>query len=187
MAYSAAKRRLYHVANWRRDKRAARDRAAKRSAEMKSGPCVDCGSRLPPCAMEFDHLPGTLKIDKLSRLIEVRPLSATSETEKCDLVCVNCHRVRTKARTVRSCRVLGPSRKAREDLVLQLKSNPCSDCGHGFPPEAMDFDHVRDQKLACISVLMRTGSMSRLQTELSKTEVVCAACHVVRTTTRRAA
>lgn len=60
---------------------------------LKSGPCVDCGGSFAPCQMDFDHLPG---MPKLFNVAEAGgPIKASSEAAKCDLVCANCHRLRT--------------------------------------------------------------------------------------------
>ncbi len=183
-AYDAGLKRAYHVANWKRDKQKRNGRTRERLAVAKSGPCADCGKRYHPCAMEFDHLPGTNKIAKVSRIAATSPRSLAEEISKCDLLCVRCHRIRTKARTVRTV-FNRKHRQAREDYILALKSKPCSDCSTCFPPEAMEFDHVRGVKVACISVMMRNASFERLIAEVEKTELVCAVCHALRTNSRR--
>jgi hypothetical protein len=64
--------------------------------ERKTGkPCMDCGGMFPPVAMDFDHVRGK----KLFNVGMAKSLEALdSEIEKCDLVCANCHRVRTATR-----------------------------------------------------------------------------------------
>ncbi len=67
---------------------------------LKRGPCMDCKKKFDPCAMDFDHRDSSLKIDKVSRLLS-RSFSKErilEEINKCDLICANCHRVRTKLR-----------------------------------------------------------------------------------------
>ena len=67
---------------------------------LKSEPCLDCGNRFPPEAMDFDHRPGTEKFGQISQLCREQSWSAVlEEIEKCDVVCSNCHRVRTSRRT----------------------------------------------------------------------------------------
>lgn len=63
-----------------------------RLAELKDGPCADCGGSFPPCAMEFDHVRG----DRLYGIgINTIMRSDTAdELAKCELRCANCHRVR---------------------------------------------------------------------------------------------
>ena len=68
-------------------------------------------------------------------------------------------------------------------LIDTLKSIPCMDCGGLFPPEAMDFDHVRGKKLFQIATSMGI-SLDRLEAELAKCDLVCANCHRIRTRKR---
>lgn len=64
--------------------------------EFKTGkPCMDCGKSFPPCAMDFDH-----QADKVASIANAvaRGFSIERllvEIKKCELVCANCHRVRT--------------------------------------------------------------------------------------------
>jgi hypothetical protein len=70
--------------------------------------------------------------------------------------------------------------------VLAEKQKPCADCGGTFHPVAMDFDHVRGEKLNEVSTLLRTGSsLETLKAEIAKCDVVCSNCHRVRTFTRK--
>lgn len=62
------------------------------------------------------------------------------------------------------------------EYVASLKSLPCADCGRCYPPEVMDFDHVRGEKDRDISVLRWRVGAVRLEAEISKCEVVCANC-----------
>lgn len=76
-------------------------------------------------------------------------------------------------------------RKSR--LSDWLKDVPCTDCGGRFPPEAMDFDHVRGEKLANVSqtIFSSAFTMRMFREEVAKCEVVCANCHRVRTRGRK--
>lgn len=76
------------------------------------------------------------------------------------------------------------SRIANKLYVDSLKAEPCTDCGGLFPSDAMDFDHVRGEKLANISDLLG-GTRAALDTELLKCELVCATCHRQRELHRR--
>ena len=68
----------------------------------ESNPCVDCGGFFSAVAMDFDHEPGT-KFKSISRMVrdEYSMARIKEEIEKCDLVCSNCHRVRTYERSPR--------------------------------------------------------------------------------------
>lgn len=80
-------------------------------------------------------------------------------------------------------RVRAAVRKKRAErlaIVHEFKSQPCVDCGIQYPPEVMDADHVRGEKVAHISVLAAKASVARLRAELEKCEVRCANCHRLR-------
>jgi len=59
---------------------------------LKSMPCADCGGVFHPVAMDFDHVRG-VKWENVWIIRTMRRLQ--EELLKCDLVCANCHRVRT--------------------------------------------------------------------------------------------
>lgn len=66
--------------------------------DLKRQPCTDCGGRFPPCVMDFDHVRGT-KVRSIGRLVAYgHEAGLRAELEKCELVCANCHRVRTHRR-----------------------------------------------------------------------------------------
>jgi hypothetical protein len=50
--------------------------------------------------MQWDHLPGAPKVDEVSNLVRrgFRRQSILDEIAKCELVCANCHAVRTHDR-----------------------------------------------------------------------------------------
>lgn len=65
---------------------------------LKAGPCLDCGVSYPPCVMDFDHRePGTKRFN-VSQMAGQDEATIRAEVAKCDLVCSNCHRLRTSAR-----------------------------------------------------------------------------------------
>jgi len=70
----------------------------QRLRDLKSHPCLDCNECFPPEAMEFDHRPGELKAFPLAQAPNRSWKSVLKEVAKCDLVCSNCHRVRTRQR-----------------------------------------------------------------------------------------
>ena len=73
-------------------KRAARNYIAEAKRNVS---CADCGGKFPPCCMHFDHVPG--RGPKLFNLgsgdYSIKAVQA--EIEKCDIVCANCHAIRT--------------------------------------------------------------------------------------------
>ena len=82
---------------------------------LKSNPCTDCGNKFHPCAMDFDHRPGTPKkfnIASLGRSVSRKILE--EEIAKCDLVCAVCHRIRTWNRNHPSSRSVTDNTHASE-------------------------------------------------------------------------
>ena len=79
-----------------------RKRRRDRLIALKRGkPCVDCNEVYPHYVMDFDHVRGE-KLKNLSKLVNSTYTwrLVESEIEKCDLVCSNCHRIRTWNRLV---------------------------------------------------------------------------------------
>lgn len=67
--------------------------------QLKTAPCMDCGVTYPWYVMDFDHRDGESKTDIVSRIANVGAAKRLrEEIAKCDLVCANCHRVRTFTR-----------------------------------------------------------------------------------------
>jgi len=68
--------------------------------EIKSNPCHDCGGVFDICCMDFDHRAGTEKKYNIGSMFAHHYSRELIESElaKCDLVCANCHRIRTRER-----------------------------------------------------------------------------------------
>ena len=65
--------------------------------EAKDKPCVDCGHRHSTCVMDLDHLDSTTKVAKVSSLVYTGSKQVLlDEIAKCEVVCANCHRLRTQ-------------------------------------------------------------------------------------------
>ena len=66
-------------------------------------PCADCGKRYPYYVMDFDHKKFSDKIADVSRMF-TRNWSLDkikAEVKKCEVVCANCHRIRTYSKMPR--------------------------------------------------------------------------------------
>lgn len=72
--------------------------------ELKeSNPCLDCSVSYPYYVMDFDHMDGKEKENNINYLSSTGRIGALKkEIVKCEIVCANCHRVRTHDRTKRS-------------------------------------------------------------------------------------
>ena len=64
----------------------------------ESTPCMDCGGSFPAICMDFDHRPGTQKRRPIAAMRAGSLSRLKREISKCDLVCANCHRIRTLGR-----------------------------------------------------------------------------------------
>lgn len=64
---------------------------------LKDRPCMDCGGSFPHYVMEFDHPNREIKTANISQMAMagVTP-KLLEELAKTDLVCSNCHKVRTR-------------------------------------------------------------------------------------------
>lgn len=80
-----------------RQKRQAHKTLVEWSTTLKKGPCSDCKLTYHHAAMQWDHLPCFEKHAAVSRLVQlgVSKNKILKEIAKCELVCANCHAVRT--------------------------------------------------------------------------------------------
>lgn len=64
---------------------------------LKQEPCMDCHGRFPTCVMDFHHRDPSTKIKSVSTLVHRGGSreKVFAEIAKCDLLCANCHRIRT--------------------------------------------------------------------------------------------
>ena len=197
--------RPFNVAYYARNREAEIARVRKRQAvrteflrQLRDVPCADCGRRFQPYQLDFDHRDPSTKSFSLcsGRATLKSEAQLLAEAAKCDVVCAVCHRLRTRRqhreRLARHVHATGPRVAARRehwrhsaDLLDQLRSVPCADCGERFPQFAMDFDH-RDahQKVRGVSRMIN-GSIDRMLAEAAKCDIVCANCHRLRTFQRR--
>tara|TARA_Y100001951_G_C11298065_1_gene277536 strand:- start:1831 stop:2214 length:384 start_codon:yes stop_codon:yes gene_type:complete len=60
--------------------------------------CADCGFNSHPEALHFDHLPGFDKVIDIARLADSAQAKYKEEIGKCEVVCANCHAIRTHNR-----------------------------------------------------------------------------------------
>ena len=84
--YNAKQRESYVV---RRDK--------VNALKLERG-CADCGYNAHPAALEFDHLPEYEKEFTIGPSIRLSWEKLEAEIAKCEVVCANCHAVRTAER-----------------------------------------------------------------------------------------
>lgn len=92
----------YHKSStWREQILQAKKNSRRRAQEFMwtiliNSSCADCGIS-NPLVLEFDHKDPTTKKDNVSTMV-ARGLGVSSisaEIDKCEVVCANCHRIRT--------------------------------------------------------------------------------------------
>lgn len=103
----------FHLAKHQKDGRASycrtcakekdNARRAVRRAEIDAYKlargCTDCGYNKHPSALQFDHLPGTEKLFNIGKEgIVIKRERLYAEIAKCEVVCANCHVIRTVTR-----------------------------------------------------------------------------------------
>jgi hypothetical protein len=71
-----------------------------RVAPYKDVPCMDCGNKFPSECMDFDHREEGEKFKDISRMGTYSMEKILEEIVKCDVVCANCHRIRTRLRGI---------------------------------------------------------------------------------------
>lgn len=78
-------------------------------------------------------------------------------------------------------------RAAKWRLTGLIKLNSgCVDCGYNLYAEALQFDHINDNKHMNVSDMIRSDySWVTIKQEIDKCEVVCANCHAIRTSKRK--
>lgn len=166
--------------------------------ELRVRPCSDCGRSFAPYQMDFDYREGTAKrFSMTSGGSMLRPTSELlAEAAKCDVVCANCHRIRTQRRhasrpTPAAGRSPNLARKReywrkQARLLDRLRDVPCADCHKRFPPCAMDFDHREPStKRSAVTRMIGRSGTQRILEEVEKCDIVCANCHRRRTFHRR--
>jgi len=72
--------------------RKRRERNKLKAIDYKGGKCIHCGYDKYPAALEFHHQNPQVKSYTLARILAHNWGKIEKELDKCDLVCVNCHR-----------------------------------------------------------------------------------------------
>jgi hypothetical protein len=112
------------------DARIARKLAYAQQIKLEAG-CMDCGLMSPyPEVYDFDHRPGVAKVKDVSRLYFGPMHVLVAEIAKCDIVCANCHRIRT---TIRKMAAGGNGQlgvdRPRRPIPLPVDLDPMLDFG----------------------------------------------------------
>lgn len=88
----------YPAGPWSARNRQRRARNAAITVAAKDVPCVECGARYPSFVMDFDHVRGRKQRAVARLATEASTAALLREIAKCEVVCANCHRLRTMRR-----------------------------------------------------------------------------------------
>lgn len=100
--YCRNNRDKYIALNGARNKRIARELQAFAHDIKSRTPCSDCGKIFHYCQMDFDHM-ADKKFSIMSDICQgaiATMKSLVAEIDKCQVVCSNCHRMRTFMRRI---------------------------------------------------------------------------------------
>lgn len=146
--------------------------------------CTDCVIIYLPCIIDFDHLDGHKKRDKVSRMVNTcyAKEEILKEIAKCEPVCGNCHRDRTYKRLFLKNDGFSTTRNTVLYVQDYKTKHSCVDCKKYYNYWIMDFDHkLGEIKLGNIGEMVYRYSLETIINEIKKCELLCANCHRVRT------
>lgn len=174
-----AKKRLYQ-------KRAITRNKLFISSYLDTHFCINCNESNKPL-LQFDHLLN--KKSKISSLVKLGYSLSTilSEISKCQVLCANCHRIKT-ATTHRFYRVSSQYLSKNQAIALKqetllsfLKNSCCSKCKNANIV-VLEYHHVHPTtKIASISEMTRQSkyTIDDIKEEISKCILLCANCHLL--------
>lgn len=84
-------RRILRSSQWKNEQKIFRETLQK----YKNVPCADCGKKYPTHVMDFDHRNPLEKLKNIGNMKGYSMQTLINEINKCDVVCANCHRIRT--------------------------------------------------------------------------------------------
>lgn len=173
-----AHRQKRRRAKFYRYQKKRRKQLKHRLVEGRGGRCETCGYSAAPAALDFHHRDPRTKDFSISsfqgswdRLL--------AESQKCDLLCANCHRIRHAAEDVnaKGGPVVGFRRASKVRAVAHM-GGTCAGCGRDGVPAIFEFHH-RDatQKDFGIGQDGIPRRWEKVVAELARCVMLCANCH----------
>jgi hypothetical protein len=160
----------------------------KRKREM--GPCVDCGES-NVLLLQNDHVRGEKKTS-VSQMRGKRTIEM--ELEKTEIRCIMCHRKRTFgmmfARPLAQPNhrnTLNKQKNRNYINQIKLQKGACEMCARKVTDDPIDlacfdFDHKdRSTKVSEVSKLAESWDVTKIDREVEKCRLLCAACHWLET------
>lgn len=142
--------------------------------------CKDCGNETPPRRFATYRT----RKGELRRRAVCKDCRAKYQVENRERMKEYRRKYNKRTKTKRS-QDQATRRQIAKDYINTVKDIPCTDCGQKWPPVAMDFDHVRGNKVKSIANFVSGAyKLDLIKEEIDKCEIVCACCHRIRTHAR---
>jgi len=158
--------------------------------ERKDVPCMSCGDKFHPAAMDFIHRDGEDKkfsISDASRKIYSKE-KLIEEMDKCDIICSNCQKIKKMEQFLKDSKGNEKKKRRRQKLleaINSVKTKPCLECKKTFPPYCMELDHtgkgIKDKVDSVAKMVNQERPTEMIVKELKKVESICGNCHRKRT------
>lgn len=145
--------------------------------------CLDCNSTFEPKLLDFHHRDPKIKDFAISRILMGNNLSTLDavkiESQKCDLLCPICHRIRHYAMMTSPVRPKDKTRLKYKTLMIKAFGDVCWSCEKGYDYFNFDFHHLDEsEKDFSLSLAMvKCMQLSKLIEEAKKCAMLCALCH----------
>lgn len=133
-------------------------------------PCIVCGHTNPD-HLHFHHVDKTNK-KNVSKLLGCSWKRIEKEIDKCEVLCICCHRDKHKEESNKFCNI------RNKEYIQQYKlAHPCIKCGQ-TNTNYLDFHHTNPLEKDGDITKLQHGSLKKLMLEIDKCIVLCAYCHV---------
>lgn len=148
--------------------------------DLLGNKCNCCGKSFP--IYDLHHINPNIKDFEIGNK-DFRISSLIRESEKCVLLCRNCHReIHSIFNTIKET----DKQKIKRNMLDYINIHKCTKCGYSKNISALDFHHVdpKDKKFNLSdATIEQAGMISKgeltigLKNELMKCTVLCAQCH----------
>jgi len=159
-----------------------RFRQRKRDAvAYLGGQCADCGLAYPDAVFEFHHRDPLAKEFSFTKLRGRAWKTITTELDKCDLLCANCHRTRHwEGEKEKPSKYDTERARTRKEAAIRYLGGSCFDCGRNFPYYVFEFHHWDAESKQDTFRRVRNRAWETILEELAKCNLLCANCHRIR-------
>lgn len=148
------------------------------------GKCVECGIN-NLCVLDFDHIDPNNKLEQVGRVGKKR---MQEEADKTQLLCRNCHRMKTKQENIDNfSHIESKSKKCKNKKLefvnsIKLLIGKCQICDlicNNLNTVCFDFDHLEwfEKKINVSQCISKTKI--EIIDEIKKTRFLCSNCHTI--------